>query len=81
MSFYAISVSVNFVVSLSLLAGVKLERRWLLLPWVGWNSLTLVTNQMAVFLAPNKVQYGMVVLNRVILPHILYCTNIYLFIV
>jgi len=54
MSFYAISVSVNFVVSLSLLAGVKLERRWLLLPWVGWNSLTLVTNQMAVFLAPNK---------------------------
>ena len=81
MSFYAISVSVNFVVSLSLLAGVKLERRWLLLPWVGWNSLTLVTNQMAVFLAPNKVQYGMVVLNRVILRHILYCTNIYLFIV
>ena len=78
MSFYAISVSVNFVVSLSLLAGVKLERRWLLLPWVGWNSLTLVTNQMAVFLAPNKVQYGMVVLNRVILRHILYCTNIYL---
>ena len=42
MSAYAISVSINFLVSLSLLAGVKLERRWLLLPWVAWTSLTLI---------------------------------------
>ena len=55
MSVYAISVSVNFVVSLSLLAGVKLEKRWLLLPWVAWNSLSLIMSQMAVFYAPNKV--------------------------
>ena len=40
MSVYAISVSVNFLVSLSLLAGVKLEKRWLLLPWVAWTQST-----------------------------------------
>ena len=55
MSVYAVSVSVNFLVSLSLLAGVKLERRWLLLPWISWNSLSLVVSQMAVFYAPNRV--------------------------
>ena len=55
MSVYAISVSVNFLVSLSLLAGVKLEKRWLLLPWVAWNSLSLIMSQMAVLYAPNKV--------------------------
>merc|ERR1719367_642452 len=54
MSVYAISVSVNFLVSLSLLAGVKLEKRWLLLPWVAWTSLSLIVSQMAVFYAPNK---------------------------
>merc|ERR1711868_71219 len=53
MSVYAISVSVNFLVSLSLLAGVKLERRWLLLPWVAWTSLTLIVSQMMVFYAPH----------------------------
>jgi len=53
MSAYAISVSINFLVSLSLLAGVKLERRWLLLPWVAWTSLTLIVSQMMVFYAPH----------------------------
>ena len=34
---------------------VKLERRWLLLPWVAWTSLSLIVSQMAVFYTPNKV--------------------------
>ena len=55
MTVYAISVSVNFLVSLSLLAGVKLEKRWLLVPWISWNTLSLTVSQMAVFYAPNKV--------------------------
>jgi len=54
MTVYAVSVSVNFLVSLSLLAGVKLEKRWLLVPWVSWNTLSLTVSQMAVFYAPNK---------------------------
>ena len=60
MSAYAISVSINFLVSLSLLAGVKLERRWLLLPWVAWTSLSLIVSQMMVFYAPhhNRVREG-----------------------
>ena len=53
MSAYAISVSINFLVSLSLLAGVKLERRWLLLPWVAWTALSLIVSQMMVFYAPH----------------------------
>ena len=55
MTVYAVSVSVNFLVSLSLLAGVKLEKRWLLVPWITWNTLSLTVSQMAVFYAPNKV--------------------------
>ena len=55
MTVYAVSVSVNFLVSLSLLAGVKLEKRWLLVPWISWNTLSLTVSQMAVFYAPNKV--------------------------
>ena len=55
MAVYAVSVSVNFLVSLSLLAGVKLEKRWLLVPWISWNTLSLIVSQMAVFYAPNKV--------------------------
>ena len=35
---------------------VKLERRWLLLPWVAWTSLSLIVSQMAVFYTPNKVR-------------------------
>lgn len=54
MSVYAISVSVNFLVSLSLLAGVRLEKRWLLLPWMAWTTLSLIVSQMAVFYTPNK---------------------------
>jgi len=54
MTVYAVSVSVNFLVSLSLLAGVKLEKRWLLVPWITWNTLSLTVSQMAVFYAPNK---------------------------
>eukprot|EP00092_Neocalanus_flemingeri_P016681 GFUD01018044.1.p1 GENE.GFUD01018044.1~~GFUD01018044.1.p1 ORF type:complete len:293 (+),score=45.82 GFUD01018044.1:219-1097(+) len=54
MAVYAVSVSVNFLVSLSLLAGVKLEKRWLLVPWISWNTLSLIVSQMAVFYAPNK---------------------------
>jgi len=54
MTVYAVSVSVNFLVSLSLLAGVKLEKRWLLVPWISWNTLSLTVSQMAVFYAPNK---------------------------
>lgn len=54
MTVYAISVSVNFLVSLSLLAGVRLEQRWLLVPWISWNVLSLLVSQMAVFYAPNK---------------------------
>ena len=64
MSVYAISVSVNFLVSLSLLAGVKLEKRWLLLPWVAWTSLSLIVSQMAVFYAPNKVRKFYLVLHH-----------------
>ena len=56
MSVYAISVSVNFLVSLSLLAGVRLEKRWLLLPWMAWTTLSLIVSQMAVFYTPNKVR-------------------------
>jgi hypothetical protein len=55
MTVYSVSVSVNFLVSLSLLAGAKLEKRWLLVPWILWNTLSLVVSQMAVFYAPNKV--------------------------
>ena len=55
MSVYAICVSVNFLVSLSLLAGVRLEKRWLLLPWMAWTTLSLIVSQMAVFYTPNKV--------------------------
>jgi len=54
MSVYAICVSVNFLVSLSLLAGVRLEKRWLLLPWMAWTTLSLIVSQMAVFYTPNK---------------------------
>jgi len=54
MTVYAVSVSVNFLVSLSLLAGVRLGQRWLLVPWISWNILSLLVSQMAVFYAPNK---------------------------
>jgi len=54
MTVYAVSVSVNFLVSLSLLAGVRLGQRWLLVPWISWNVLSLLVSQMAVFYAPNK---------------------------
>jgi len=54
MTVYAVSVSVNFLVSLSLLAGVRLGQRWLLVPWITWNVLSLLVSQMAVFYAPNK---------------------------
>lgn len=54
MTMYAVLVSVNFLVSLSLLAGVKLERRWLLVPWITWSSISLVVSQMAVLYAPNQ---------------------------
>ena len=74
MSVYAVSVSVNFLVSLSLLAGVKLEKRWLLLPWVSWNTLSLIVSQMAVFYAPNKVflQYFELILNIYIFLDLIY---------
>jgi len=54
MSVYAICVSVNFLVSLSLLAGVRLEKRWLLLPWMAWTTLSLIVSQLAVVYTPNK---------------------------
>jgi len=54
MTVYAVSVSVNFLVSLSLLAGVRLGQRWLLVPWISWNVLSLLISQLAVFYAPNK---------------------------
>jgi len=54
MSCYSVAVSVNIVVSLSLLIGVKLEKRWLLLPWVAWNTLSLIISQMAIFVVPSK---------------------------
>lgn len=54
MSCYSVAVSVNIVVSLSLLIGVKLEKRWLLMPWVAWNSLSLIISQMAIFVVPGK---------------------------
>ena len=56
MSCYSVAVSVNIVVSLSLLIGVKLEKRWLLLPWVAWNTLSLIISQMAIFVVPSKVE-------------------------
>lgn len=54
MSCYSVAVSVNIVVSLSLLIGVKLEKRWLLMPWVAWNTLSLIISQMAIFVVPGK---------------------------
>ena len=56
MSVYSVAVSVNIVVSLSLFIGAKLEKRWLLMPWVAWNTLSLIASQMAIFVVPNKVQ-------------------------
>ena len=58
MSCYSVAVSVNIVVSLSLLIGVKLEKRWLLMPWVAWNTLSLIISQMAIFVVPGKVETG-----------------------
>ena len=60
MSCYSVAVSVNIVVSLSLLIGVKLEKRWLLLPWVAWNTLSLIISQMAIFVVPSKVETGQI---------------------
>jgi len=54
MSCYSVAVSVNILVSLSLLIGVKLEKRWLLMPWVAWNTLSLIISQMAIFVVPGK---------------------------
>merc|ERR1719259_450052 len=51
---YAVSVSVNFLVSLSLLLGLKMEKRWLLLPWIVWTALNLVVSQAVVLYAPDK---------------------------
>jgi len=45
MTMYAVSVSVNFLVSLSLLIGVKMEKKWLLVPWVVWTALNLVISE------------------------------------
>ena len=56
MSCYSVAVSVNILVSLSLLIGVKLEKRWLLMPWVAWNTLSLIISQMAIFVVPGKVE-------------------------
>ena len=58
MSCYSVAVSVNILVSLSLLIGVKLEKRWLLMPWVAWNTLSLIISQMAIFVVPGKVETG-----------------------
>jgi len=54
MMLYAVSVSVNFLVSLSLLLGLKMEKRWLLLPWIVWTALNLVVSQAVVLYAPDK---------------------------
>jgi len=54
MTLYAVSVSVNFLVSLSLLLGVKMEKKWLLLPWIVWTALNLVISQAVVLYAPDR---------------------------
>lgn len=56
MTLYAVSVSVNFLVSLSLLLGVKMEKKWLLLPWILWTALCLVISQAVVLYTPERTR-------------------------
>lgn len=51
---FAVFCSINFVVSLSLLMGVRLSNRWLLLPWITWTGLMLAVTQLAVFFIPHN---------------------------